>query len=291
MATSLEQAERAVCRFFEESEKRVFNLPELQRLYSNNRDTWKIAKKYSTVDFFEFFASRGHMKIVDLVSKDYTGFRRFAWESASSFEIALSLRKGAFLSHGSAVFVHGLNDQLPQIVYVNKEQTPKTRRGESLSQARIDTAFARPQRQAKYLVEWKELRVLLLNGKWTDALEVGSLEGPSGEVLQVTKLERTLIDIVVRPSYAGGVFQLLEAYRGAKNRKFSLGLLLATLQQLDYVYPYHQAIGFLMEKAGFEERLVSRVESLGLPFDFYLAHGIENPVYVPKWRLFVPEGL
>lgn len=59
----------------------------------------------------------------------------------------------------------------------------------------------------------------------------------------MTKLERTLIDIAVRPNYAGGVHHVLEAYAAAKSR-VSVNVLLATLQKMEYVYPYHQVIGF-----------------------------------------------
>ncbi len=289
MATSLERAEHATVALFESLDVRVFTRYQLQQIYAVQRWEWKIAGRYGLDDFLGFLVRQGHLKEIRLTSSTYKGFHLYAWGNASAFEVGLALRPKSYLSHGSAVFLHGLTDQLPAVVYSNKEQSPK-RRGSGLSQARLDAAFARPQRRAKYLVEGNGMRILLLNGKCTDQLEVGPFEGPGGEMLRVAKLERTLIDIVVRPSYAGGVVQVLEAYKAAREH-ISVGLLVATLHKLDYVYPYHQAIGFFMERAGFNERLLARVERLGLDYDFYLAHGIKNPVKVPRWRLFVPEGL
>ena len=118
---------------------------------------------------------------------------------------------------------------------------------------------------------------------------MGTLRGPSGEELEVTKLERTLIDVTVRPAYAGGVVQVLEAYRAARAR-MSVNTLVATLKKLSYAYPYHQAIGFYMEKAGYERERFMRLRTLGVEFDFYLAHGLKQKEYSKFWRLFVPKG-
>jgi len=56
----------------------------------------------------------------------------------------------------------------------------------------------------------------MIAGKNTNRLGVEEIAGPASETIPVTNLERTLIDIVVRPAYAGGTSQLLKAYRTAK---------------------------------------------------------------------------
>jgi hypothetical protein len=127
----------------------------------------------------------------------------------------------------------------------------------------------------------------MISGKNTDRLGVEQVAGPAGEIVQATNLERTLIDIVVRPTYGGGVSQLLKAYRAAKGR-LSVDRLVSTLGQLDYVYPYHQPIGFLMERAGYPAHGIDRLHALGLSHDFYLAHGLQEPKYSKDWRLFYP---
>ena len=111
-----------------------------------------------------------------------------------------------------------------------------------------------------------------------------------GANLRVTNIERTLIDIAVRPAYAGGPLQVLAAYRGAMDR-VSVGVLVATLRKLEYIYPFHQAIGFYMERAGYPESKFTRLKELGLEFDFYLSYGVKDPEYIPKWRLYIPRGL
>jgi predicted transcriptional regulator of viral defense system len=262
----------------------VFSLEDLRAIHRAQAQSVKEA------DFIEFLLREGIVQRVLLESLRYPGFVRYALPTASPLAVALSLRRGSYLSHASAVFLHGLTDQLPQRIYANREQSPKPESAGEITQRSLDRAFAQPQREAHYVVSGPGYEVVLLNGKQTGRLEVGVLPGPQSEPLEVTKLERTLIDITVRPLYAGGVYQVLEAYRAAKER-VSIGVLLATLKKLDYRYPYHQAIGFYLERAGYEEALLGRVEQLGMELDFYLTHDLRRRAHSARWRLYFPEGL
>ena len=116
------------------------------------------------------------------------------------------------------------------------------------------------------------------------------VKAPGGEEVPTTGVARTLTDIVVRPAYAGGIVQVLEAYRGAKGR-VDASEIVRVLRKLDYIYPYHQAIGFLMERAGYPPKEWLKLRRLGTKFDFYLIHGMKKPKHDPKWRLFFPEGV
>jgi hypothetical protein len=221
----------------------------------------------------------------------YKSFPRFIWEDASPYEVALSLRKGSYLSHASAVFLHGLSSQIPGTIYVNKEQTPKPEPKGGLTQASIDRAFANSPRVSNFVFKFESTRIVLLAGKNTGNLEVSDIPGPGQRTYRATKLERTLIDIAVRPAYAGGVFEVLPAYKQAVERGFSIPTLAATLKRIGYVYPYHQAIGFYLENAGADPGSLDRLRDLGLAFDFYLTHRMPDKSYDPVWRIFYPTGL
>jgi len=71
----------------------------------------------------------------------------------------------------------------------------------------------------------------------------------------------------------------------------SVQRLLTILAKLDYVYPYHQSIGFLMQRAEYPERDYAPLRKLGLDHKFYLAHGMEQRNYCEDWRVFYPKGL
>jgi len=75
---------------------------------------------------------------------------------------------------------------------------------------------------------------------------------------------------------------ILNAYVKAK-ANVDINRLVYTLEQLDYAYPYHQAIGFLMARAGFERSKYELLKKPGLKYDFYLMHGMTKPLYDPDW--------
>lgn len=277
--------------FFEGVARKAFNKQDLTRIFAEEHDAWRLPDNLRFTKFLELLLAETKLQEVVLKSENYPDREetRFVWGSPSVYSIALSLRKNSYLSHGSAVFLHGLNDQIPKTVYLNCEQSPKQQQSGTLTQEGIDRALSKSQRESQFTYKYGDSEIVMVNGKATNRLEVSSFAFQS-ETLEVTKLERTLIDIVVRPSYAGGIFQVLEAFERARSQ-ISINTLVATLKKLDYIYPYHQAIGFYMEKARYEEGKWSKLLKLGTPFDFYLAYKLpEEKQYDPKWRLYYPSG-
>jgi len=287
----LQIAKPDIIKAFEEAGRRVFWQSDISHILDRNRAFWRLAQNTTTAKFLDFLLEKTDLKLEYLEPLNHpnvSGISRYVWKEASAYEIALSMKRDAYLSHGTAVFLHGLTEQIPSRIFVNSEQSPKPKSGH-LTQEGINRAFAGRQRESQFIFKFGRSEALLLWGKNTGQLEVTDMTY-SAATLRVTGLERTLIDIAVRPSYAGGVFQVLDAYRGAKDR-VSVGTLLATLKKLDYVYPYHQAIGFYMQKAGYSRSQYSRLKSIGLKYDFHLVYGLKDKEYDSEWRLFFPKSL
>ncbi len=285
----LKSAKPEIKKFFQKLKKRVFKKRELSSIFSENGKSWRIPSDASLSNILKFLSEEMGVVEIDIASTYDFKDKRFIWEGASAYEVAASLRKNAYLSHGSAVFLHSLNDQIPHTIYINYEQSAKPQPSGELTQTGIDRAFANHQRKSNLSFFYDDFEITVINGKQTGRLEVVETEYQNS-ILPVTNIERTLIDITVRPAYAGGVFQVFEAFKTAREM-ISVNVLLAALKKLKYVYPYHQAVGFYMEKAGYPEKQWARLLAIGTKYNFYLAHHLpKKRNYDEKWRLYYPDG-
>ncbi len=288
----LSLAKRRITRTFEDEPRRVFRIKDLRVMLDQHRQEWDLAARTSLSQFESYLLERTPLRVITLQSEAYKSISRYVWgEDVSQYEIFLSVKKNAYLSHATAIFLHALSNLLPAIVYVNAEQSPKPQGG-NLSQESLNRAFKNKQRRSRFIYTVESHTATFLSGKNTGDLGVVELPDPDGGRLpvRVTDLERTLIDAVVRPAYAGGISNVFDAFTGAHDR-ISSARIEAYLKKMNYLYPYHQAIGFLMSRAGYPEQLLARMRKLGIRFDFYLDYGLKDPEYDSEWRVFFPKGL
>jgi hypothetical protein len=63
------------------------------------------------------------------------------------------------------------------------------------------------------------------------------------------------------------------------------------IEELHYVYPYHQAIGFYPQRAGLDLKSLSSLRKLELKYDFFLVHGMKKTKFDSQWRIHYPHDL
>lgn len=241
----------------------------------------------------EALVQRRSVRVLQLHSETGAAPRiRYALPGATDFEIALSLHTSAYLCHASAAFLHGLTDEVPQTFYVNVEQSEKTAPEGQLYQDAVDRAFRNEQRSSRCAFVLDSRRFVQLAGKRCGrhgVLDVLVEPQNSSRAVPCTGLERTLVDLVVRPGYGGGVQRVISAFTACRDRT-SVSRLLACLRALDYRYPYHQALGFYLERAGFAATHLDRLRAMSRPVKFYLTYGMREPEFDAGWDVYHPRG-
>ncbi|RYD98254.1 MAG: hypothetical protein EOP54_08140 [Sphingobacteriales bacterium] len=277
-------------KYFQNSRKRVFSAHQIDEILNENRQDWNLPQSMNLDKFIE----KGlESNLFNEVVLNFVGSldkrKLYAVDEASVLEIALGVRTKTYLSYFTAVYLNGLTNQLPKTVYLSFEQSVRYQFeiDNNLTQESIDSAFAKPQRRSNTFAIYNDYTILLHSSKFTDRLGIYTSPGTG---LTITNIERTLIDITVRPDYSGGVSTVLEAYRNAKER-VSINKLISYLKAMKFIYPYWQVVGFYLEHAGYDKSKLDVFYDNISEFRFYLAYQMNAVKYDLYWKVYYPAGL
>lgn len=277
---------------------RVMHASRIAIVFNQNRRSWRLAQNTTLHDFIAFLIKSSELRPVrfPFPQREVSGY---TWGKVPLLEALIELVDRGFYSHYTALRMHGLTEQVPKTIYINQEKSPSSGLGHDedavYEQEAIDQAFKKPPRATKNEIELPEeqRRVVMLQSAYHEGLGIidGTFNDGSerGLPIRYTDLERTMIDIVTRPFYAGGVAEVAKAFENAKG-KLAVNKMSAMLKKMGFGYPYHQAIGYYLERAGYKASLVDIFRRQSMVRDFYLTHGLDKTTYCSKWRLHVPEG-
>ena len=287
--TKFEIVKKRIVNFFNTLNKNIFSFRDISKILKKNRKVWKLPISMTVRTFLDLLITNTKLIEHKFNFPSYT-INRYSWGEVSVFELVSSLKAESYFSHHTAMYLLGLTKVFPATIYLNQEQTPKYFNNDELIQSNIERAFRSSQRVSHNIAEFGRYKICLLNGKYTNKRGVIDIAGDYKNILQVTNLERSLIDIVVRPGYAGGVVEVLKAFRIAK-KEVSVNKMLEFLKQLNFVYPYHQAIGFYLERAEYNKFQIEIMDKLEKKYDFYLTHAMKKTDYSHKWKIYYPKNL
>lgn len=297
MATRLQIAKSDIVKAFSQGPE-ILRASDFASFFDQNRTFWRLAQRTTLREFSNFMVEKSDLRRITIQFPQQV-VSGYTWGNVPLWETLLGLVKDSYYSHYTAVRIHGLTEQLPKTIYLSREKhRAESSRKEApplYPQEKIDGAFQRPPRMSSNQVELEEegVRVMLLETASHEGLGISTGEvnfgGERPLRLRYTNLERTMIDIVVRPFYAGGVFEVAKAFENAKGQ-LSVNAMRAMLKQLRFGYPYHQAIGYYLERAGYRSSQVELFRREPMERDFYLIHAMGRTTYNSSWRLHVPEG-
>ena len=200
----LKKSRLAISIYFENQPQKIYRYAELTTLIAQNRDQWKIPSDFNSKEIVKFLIKSNYL-IQHIFSFPQRKEIVYSFGETSIYEIAPRLKANSYLSHYSAMFTHEITEQVPKTIYINQEQPRKKNRDSNLQQQNIDKAFQSKVRVSNNIAIYKGQKICVLNGMNTGNLGIIDVIGPLNQPMPVTNVERTLIDIAVRPVYAGGI--------------------------------------------------------------------------------------
>ncbi len=277
---------------FQALEQNIFKQSEISNILEQGRHEWGLPKSMTGSSFGKRLVEAKFIRMHSFPFPNRPE-RRYAKPHVPMLEVLQSIKANSYYTHASAMQVHGILRERIGDIYINFEQ-PEHERGSLPEQVRIDAAFKGNPRKTNNFINRDSGVITMLNGMQTGMLGVEEkyvdvLDDEPANI-RVTNLERTLIDITVRPYYAGDVEVVLHAFEQARNR-INITQLVKYLTKLNYVYPYHQALGWYLEKAGYSPQQLKTLRSRPRLRRFYLAHKMQKPVFDETWQVFVPSNL
>lgn len=284
-------AQGVVRAHIEETGKAVYSQKDLYALIDINRNNWDLPQTTTPNRIVQRWIEIGLLNAHTFVLSNGEELLYFLHGEPSIYEIAVDLRSKSYISHYPAVYLHDLTTQVPKTIYTTQELSAKRQAPRILTQEGIHKAFSVPQRRSQLTTEFGEYTIVLLSGKHSSRSGV-LLSTRNKSAFSLTNVERTLIDITVRPNYAGGAFAVLDAFQKAVLLyELSSNKFMATLKQLSFIYPYQQAIGFYLERCQYTGRLLDVLRNEISEFEFYLDYDMQERTFNKEWKIWHPIGM
>lgn len=276
----------AILTYFRDAPQKAYTDYSLRKTVNEIRSSWGFSKSTKTKAILRFLLEKGIFQKKSIKGGDGSVKQIYIVPGFDNLTLFTALKKNAYFTHFTAMHLNGLTQQIPKTHYLNHEHSISFDKG-NLDQQSIDNAFDKPQRVSTTSYSIGGNKVFLINGK--QARRIGVISRNSeNQSFDFTDMERTLIDIAIRPAYSGGVFEVLNAYMAAKN-SLDVSKLKGYYDELDYAYPYHQVIGFYLDKAGYGNSVTDHFR-YDIKHNFYLTYNIQKKVFDENWKLYYPLG-
>ncbi len=258
-----------------------YNFNDLKGLLANLKEKGLVSKSMSSGKFYDRLVDIGLLSFSVLMNNDYLTRYSFK-ETLSDEKLLTSLRKNAFLSMSSALNYMGLSQYRNNFIFISKEQTDKGSDSSDaeLTQKAIDNAFAKDYRKTHMVGKYKDKHIIFLQPKHTIRFGVTEIDG-----VQVSSVNRALVEMVVNVQYFRNSREIIDTFSKIKNH-INVDKVFSIVQRFDFIYPYFQSIGYILEEIGFDKEELKKFKESVSEFDFYTDKNQLNYEYDSYWKMY-----
>ncbi len=178
------------------------------------------------------------------------------------FEVAMNLSRGGAICCWSAFAFHELSDQILSTTFVFQFMTSSTRRSDY-----------------KYQIDHSKYQLIQIDTKQRWGIETVRL----GEIkVNITDLERTLLDGLVYPQYCGGFREVMDSFLNAKDRINSEKLLKYALET---PIATQKRLGWILSNLGISNSEELKKQITATRYDKLNPLGIRRGKYNKEWMI------
>ena len=225
-------------------------------------------------------------------SKTVTLYCSRKLDNVNPYEIAQAMFPQGYFCNLSSIYYHLLTNQVPKVIYTCT--SAKRINVNTVNNNELCRAFIKPHRHTSHVYTFNDYKTIVVERARISDSGVVKSHLPSTllpNTSHVTCIERALIDAVVSPQYNGGIVSVYTYFRNARDM-LNMARLIKIYRQLDFVYPYSQSIGFLLDKAGMSKHASVIYKKFPPDRSFFVDHNAKTSwVYNEKWKLYYPVGL
>ncbi|NML37589.1 hypothetical protein HHL17_10340 [Chitinophaga sp. G-6-1-13] len=278
-----------IISYLKRTKKKIFTQEGLKEMLELFQQRDWISKRTSGADLIEATQHLNLFKVEQLCDENgEVRLERYTLGAVEDRSFIISLAPSAYFSHATALYFNHIMPTFGPNIFLTYEQWGENN-ASPLTQEAVDNAFSKPPRLSKDRLKWKDYTISILRKK-LPKLPPGSPKEDWAVDARHTDLERTLIDIVVAPEYGGGCTNILQAFEASK-QMLDTKVLYSYLEKMNFTYPYHQSVGFYLERAGYLQQ--DYAPFLPGPEDlcFYLQKQMPATTYDDKWKIYYPADL
>lgn len=225
-------------------------------------------------------------------SKTVTLYCSRKLDKLNPYEIAHAMFPQEYFCNLSSIYYHSLTNQVPKAIYICT--SAKRINVNTVNNNELRRAFIKPHRHTNHVYTLNDYKVIVVERARISDSGVVESHPPSTllpNTSRVTCIERALIDAVVSPQYNGGIVSVYTYFRNARDM-LNMARLIKIYRQLDFVYPYSQSIGFLLDRAGMPKYASVIYKKFPPERSFFVDHDAKTSwIYDKKWNLYYPAGL
>ena len=216
-------------------------------------------------------------------------------DKLNPYAIAQAMFPKEYFCNLTSIYYHSLTNQVPKAIYICYEKrSAKRKKVNTVNNNELRRAFIKPHRHTKHVYTLNDYNVVVVERARISDSGVVESHPPSTllpSTSRVTCIERAMIDAVISPHYNGGIVSVYTYFRNARDM-LDMAKLIKIYRRLDFVYPYSQSIGFLLDRAGMPKYASVIYKSFPPERSFYVDHDAKTSwIYDEKWKLYYPAGL